>query len=61
MLADLFVKKKGKVKRKQLTHTSHKGANKKKGKKSTFPSSTFTKVRFSSLNSKIGQITSLNF
>jgi hypothetical protein len=31
------------------------------GKKSTFPPPTFTKVRFSSLNSKTGQITSLNF
>jgi hypothetical protein len=30
-------------------------------KKSTFPPLTFTKVRFSSLISKIGQITSLNF
>jgi hypothetical protein len=30
-------------------------------KKSTFPPPTFPKVRFSSLNFKIGQTTSLNF
>jgi hypothetical protein len=30
-------------------------------KKSTFPPQTFTKVYFSSINSKTGQITSLNF
>jgi hypothetical protein len=32
-----------------------------KGKKVYFSSPTFTKFRFSSLNSKTGQITSLNF
>jgi hypothetical protein len=37
------------------------GMNEGLRKKSTFPPSTFTKVRFSSLNSKTGQITSLNF
>jgi hypothetical protein len=36
-------------------------AHTEKRKKSTFPPPTFTKVRFSFLNSKTGQITSLNF